>query len=169
MWNLIVSIHKVEPNVCAVSRWKWISCQRKRTNHLHPLQSLHLKIQCFLSYVLYRVTQEPYDTDLMAKDFLMQFSGLALTIGQPLVFQFQDKKLLGLSVKALEAVDPAAAISDKAEPKATVFGRLLGNSTVQFEKAEMSSVNLVGKSKGWVRSNDKAKLPWNNFFFTRFR
>lgn len=99
----------------------------------------------------------------------MQFSGLALTIGQPLVFQFQDKKLLGLSVKALEAVDPAAAISDKAEPKATVFGRLLGNSTVQFEKAEMSSVNLVGKSKGWVKSNDNVKLPWNNFFLFRFR
>lgn len=45
---------------------------------------------------------EPYDTDLMAKDFLMQFSGLALTVGQPLVFSFQDKKMLGLVVKSLE-------------------------------------------------------------------
>lgn len=99
-------------------------------------------------YSSYRTTQEPYDTDLMAKDFLMQFSGLALTVGQPIVFQFQDKKILGLVVKSLEAVDPAAAMSDKAELKKTVFGRLLGNSTVQFEKAESSSINLIGKAKG---------------------
>lgn len=78
----------------------------------------------------------------------MQFSGLALTVGQPIVFQFQDKKILGLVVKSLEAIDPAAVMSDKAEPKKTVFGRLLGNSMVQFEKAETSSINLVGKAKG---------------------
>lgn len=104
----------------------------------------------FVVVIFRRTTQEPYDTDLMAKDFLMQFSGLALTVGQPIVFQFQDKKVLGLVVKSLEAVDPATAISDKAEPKKTVFGRLLGNSAVQFEKAESSSVNLTGKAKGYA-------------------
>lgn len=97
----------------------------------------------------FRTTTEPYDTDLMAKDFLMQFSGLALTVGQPVVFSFQDKKLLGLAVKSLEAVDPAAAIQEKiAEAKKTRFGRLSGNSVVQFEKAEGTSINLVGKAKG---------------------
>lgn len=84
----------------------------------------------------------------MAKDFIMQFAGLALTVGQPLAYQFADKKLLGLVVKSLEAVDPAAAMADKVELKKTVFGRLLGNSSVQFEKAENSSVNLTGKAKG---------------------
>lgn len=85
----------------------------------------------------------------MAKDFILQFAGLALTVGQPVVFAFQDKKLLGLAVKSLEAIDPAAAMSDKqAEPKKTRFGRLLGNSSVTFEKAEGSSINLVGKAKG---------------------
>lgn len=84
----------------------------------------------------------------MATDFMMQFSGLPLTVGQPLVFSFQDKKLLGLVVKSLEAIDPAAAMAEKAEPKKTVFGRLLGNSSVQFEKADNSSINLVGKAKG---------------------
>lgn len=86
----------------------------------------------------------------MSKDFIMQFSGLALTVGQPIAYQFQDKKLLGLVVKGLEAVDPSAAMSDVVEVKKTVFGRLLGNSTVQFEKAESSSVNLTGKAKGFV-------------------
>lgn len=92
---------------------------------------------------------EPYDSDLMAKDFIMQFSGLALTVGQPLVFSFQDKKLLGLAVKTLEAVDPQLAMQEnKTEPKKTKFGKLSGNCTVTFEKSEGSSINLVGKAKG---------------------
>lgn len=85
----------------------------------------------------------------MAKDFLLQFSGIALTIGQPLVYNFQDKKLLELRVKSLGAIDPAAAIQEKqAEMKKTNFGRLLGNCIVQFEKGEGSAINLTGKAKG---------------------
>lgn len=84
----------------------------------------------------------------MAKDFLMQFAGLALTVGQPIVFQFQDKKILGLVAKTLEAIDPKAFVEGQTEPKKTVFGRLSGNTTVQFEKADTSSINLVGKAKG---------------------
>lgn len=94
-------------------------------------------------------TQESFDTDVMAKEFLMQFSGLALTAGQPLVFSFKDK-LFGLAVKTLEAVDPSLAMQQdaKVEPKKTRFGRLSGNCTIQFEKAEGSSINLTGKAKG---------------------
>lgn len=82
----------------------------------------------------------------------MQFSGMALTTGQPMVFSFQDKKLLGLAVKSLEAVDPSAAMQQdkQVEPKKTRFGRLSGNCTVQFEKSEGSSINLVGQAKGYV-------------------
>lgn len=107
-------------------------------------------------------TTDPYDTDQMAKDFLMQFAGLALTVGQPLVFSFQDKKLLGLAVKTLEAVD-VNAYKDTAhmEPKATRFGRLLGNTVVTFEKAENSSVNLVGKSKGKVVRQSIINPDWD--------
>lgn len=96
------------------------------------------------------MSQEPFDTDKMAKDFVLQFAGIALTVGQTLAFQFEDKKLLGLVVKTLEAVDPAAVMSDKdkVELKKTRFGKLLGNANIQFEKAEGSSVNLTGKAKG---------------------
>lgn len=52
--------------------------------------------------VKFSISKEPYDTDQMAKEFLMQFAGLALTVGQTLVFSFQEKKLLGLAVKTLE-------------------------------------------------------------------
>lgn len=98
-------------------------------------------------------TLEPYDSDQMAKDFVLQFSGLALTVGQPLVFSFQDKKLLGLCIKSLDAIDASASVQgdkSKQDTKKTNFGRLLGNTTVTFEKAESSSLNLVGKAKGKI-------------------
>ncbi|XP_018392194.1 PREDICTED: vesicle-fusing ATPase 1-like [Cyphomyrmex costatus] len=95
------------------------------------------------------VTLEPYNTDEMAKDFLLQFSGQAFTVGQQLAFQFKDKKLLGLKVKSLEAADLSAISSGQsAMPKKTKMGRCLGDSIIQFEKAENSSLNLVGQSKG---------------------
>lgn len=109
-------------------------------------------------------TLEPYDSDQMAKDFILQFSGLALTVGQPLVFSFQDKKLLGLCVKSLEAIDANASMQgdkSKAEPRKTNFGRLLGNTTVTFEKAENSSLNLVGKAKGKVVRQSIINPDWD--------
>jgi vesicle-fusing ATPase len=56
----------------------------------------------YLFSVFHSTTLEPYDTDQMAKEFLMQFSGQAFTVGQQLAFSFVDKKLLGLVVKSLE-------------------------------------------------------------------
>jgi len=86
----------------------------------------------------------------MAKEFLMQFSGLALTVGQPLVFSFNDKKLLGLNIKFIEAIDASSLRDNNKNPEAKKinFGRLTGNAVIQFEKAENSSLNLVGKAKG---------------------
>lgn len=95
------------------------------------------------------ITQEPYDSDLMAKDFLMQFAGLALTVGQPLVFSFNDKKLLGLNIRTIEAIDANSIRENKSvEAKKITFGKLTGNAVIQFEKGENSSINLVGKAKG---------------------
>lgn len=92
---------------------------------------------------------EPYDSDLMAKEFLFQFAGLALTAGQPLVFSFMEKKLLGLNVKVIEAIDANTIRDNKpGEAKKIFFGKLTGNAVIQFEKADNSSINLVGKAKG---------------------
>lgn len=95
-------------------------------------------------------TTESYDSDAMAKEFLFQFPNLALTVGQSLVFSFADKKLLGLVVRSLDAVDiqQYQSNADKCDVKKTNFGRLLGNTTVTFEKAENSALNLTGKAKG---------------------
>lgn len=108
------------------------------------------------------VSQEPYDSDLMAKEFLMQFSGMALTVGQTLVFSFQDKKLLGLAVKTLEAIDSSALKeNNQSTTKNVRFGRLTGNTVVQFEKAENSSLNLVGKAKGKVVRQSIINPDWD--------
>lgn len=133
--------------------------EKECLKHLLLLKILHyhLKIKHSLispyissSPSTHSITQEPYDTDKMSKNFIMQFAGMPLTVGQPLAYQFEEKKLLALVVKSLEAVDPAAVMSDKdkVELKKTVFGKLLGNTNVQFEKAENSSVNLTGNAKG---------------------
>ncbi|KAM7346865.1 comatose [Cochliomyia hominivorax] len=107
-------------------------------------------------------SQEPYDSDLMAKEFLMQFAGMALTVGQTLVFSFQDKKLLGLAVKTLEAVDPKAISEGKEAATRNVrFGRITGNTIVQFEKAENSALNLQGKSKGKIVRQSIINPDWD--------
>lgn len=47
------------------------------------------------------------------------------------------------------AIDPKSLGEGKeANSKSVRFGRILGNTIVQFEKAENSSLNLQGKSKG---------------------
>ena len=47
------------------------------------------------------------------------------------------------------AVDIKAIKSGQdAVPRKTRMGRCLGDTIIQFEKAENSSLNLVGKSKG---------------------
>lgn len=108
------------------------------------------------------VSQEPYDSDQMAKEFIMQFASMALTVGQSLVFNFKDKKLLGLAVKSLEAIDPKTLGEGKEPTMRNVrFGRILGNTVVQFEKAENSSLNLQGKSKGKVVRQSIINPDWD--------
>ncbi|KAJ8932437.1 hypothetical protein NQ314_014651 [Rhamnusium bicolor] len=94
-------------------------------------------------------SQEQYDTDEMAKEFLYAFPNQTFTVGQQLAFAFKDKKLLLLVVKDIEAV-AGGAIKDgkEAKPRKAKIGQLIPNTVVQFEKAESSSLNLVGKSKG---------------------
>lgn len=47
---------------------------------------------------------EPYDSEQMARDFLIQFANQVFTVGQQLAFSFQEKKVLSLIVKNLEGM-----------------------------------------------------------------
>ncbi|KAH1009525.1 vesicle-fusing ATPase 1 [Dendroctonus ponderosae] len=95
------------------------------------------------------VSQEPYDSDEMAKEFVMSFPNQVFTVGQQLAFSFKDKKLLLAVVRDLEVANIVALKEGRdAKPKKARIGQLMPNTTVQFEKAETSALNLVGKSKG---------------------
>lgn len=52
-------------------------------------------------------------------------------------------------MKDLFAADFTAVSTGKdTKPMSIRFGKLLGNTVIQFEKSETSSLNLTGKSKG---------------------
>ena len=55
-----------------------------------------------VGFFVFSTTTEPYDTDMMAQEFVQQFPYQALTVGQQLVFSFVDKKFLSIIVKELE-------------------------------------------------------------------
>ncbi|XP_051928121.1 vesicle-fusing ATPase-like [Hippocampus zosterae] len=90
----------------------------------------------------------PYDSDVMANDFIQQFNHQAFTTGQQLAFKFGDKTFEVL-VKDMEGMDPSILKGDQSSVKKAkiTIGLLLSNSQVVFEKAESSSMTLIGKSK----------------------
>ncbi|CAH6776275.1 Nsf [Phodopus roborovskii] len=91
------------------------------------------------------IDSNPYDTDKMAAEFIQQFNNQAFSVGQQLVFSFNDK-LFGLLVKDIEAMDPSILKGEPASGKRQKIevGLVVGNSQVAFEKAENSSLNLIG-------------------------
>ncbi|KIH62580.1 ATPase, AAA family [Ancylostoma duodenale] len=100
-------------------------------------------------------TVEPLNSDFMAREFSMQFGGMAFTKGELLVFQFTDPEkgksfTLSLVVKSIDGIDlnSAASGDEKARPFPLDCGQLLPNSAIIFDKEEGSQLNLVGKSKG---------------------
>ena len=138
------------------------------------------------------MTQTPYNTDDMAKEFLMEFHNSAFPVGQPYVFQFQDKpltqviKLLcvvmyrfivhfcnaGMQMEQilpnfynkmyhianypkvivgdLEISDMSRAGQGEVTTTKANIGLSFPNTAIIFEKAEGTSINLIGKSKGKV-------------------
>ncbi|XP_071822436.1 vesicle-fusing ATPase-like isoform X2 [Apostichopus japonicus] len=94
-------------------------------------------------------TQESYDTKKMAVEFNQQFNRQAFTVGQQLVFNFSDqRKMLGLVVKEIEALDASSLSLEKGKQKITKIkmGVSTPNTEIVFEKAPESSVNLIGSA-----------------------
>ncbi|KAI4892911.1 hypothetical protein NFI96_024479, partial [Prochilodus magdalenae] len=104
----------------------------------------------------------PYDSDKMASEFIQQFNNQAFSVGQQLVFSFCDK-LFGLMVKDMEAMDPSILKGEPASGKKQKIeiGLLVGNSQVIFEKAESSSLTLVGKAKTKEARQTIINPDWN--------
>lgn len=108
-------------------------------------------------------TLDPYDSDAMAREFLAQFHHMSFTVGQQLVFSFQEKKLLALSVKELEAADVNAIRAGGKDIKSRKIniGQCFPNTMIVFDKAEGSSLNLVGKSKGKLVHHSIINPDWD--------
>ncbi|XP_063815529.1 vesicle-fusing ATPase [Pseudophryne corroboree] len=108
------------------------------------------------------VDSNPYDTDRMAGEFIQQFNNQAFSVGQQLVFNFNDK-LFGLVVKDIEAMDPSILKGEQSPGKRQKIeaGLVVGNSQVVFEKASSSSLNLTGKSKTRQDRQSIINPDWN--------
>ena len=75
-----------------------------------------------------KTTQDNYDTDAMAKEFLMQFTKQCFTVGQPIVFQFKSMPLTQVVVKDIEVTD-LNALQQGREAKPLKVNLLLQNSS----------------------------------------
>ncbi|XP_061561861.1 vesicle-fusing ATPase-like [Phycodurus eques] len=104
----------------------------------------------------------PYDSDVMANDFIQQFNHQAFTTGQQMVFKFGDKPF-DVLVKDMEGMDPSILKGDQSSAKRTKteIGLLLANSQVIFEKTETSSMTLIGKSKTRESRQSIISPDWN--------
>ncbi|KAG5884302.1 Vesicle-fusing ATPase 1 [Gonioctena quinquepunctata] len=107
-------------------------------------------------------SQEPYDSDEMAREFLFSFPNQVFTVGQQLAFAFKEKKLLILVIKDIEVISiTAMKAGGEAKPRKAKLGQLIPDTVVQFEKAESSSLNLVGKSKGKIVRQSIINPDWD--------
>ncbi|KAG7280613.1 hypothetical protein CRUP_023232 [Coryphaenoides rupestris] len=100
----------------------------------------------------------PQDSDKMASEFLQHFNSQAFT----LALSFNDK-LFGLVVKSIEAMDPSILRGEQGsgKKKQIEIGLLNGNSQVIFEKAESSSMTLIGKAKTRESRQSIINPDWN--------
>uniref|UniRef100_A0A674NX74 Vesicle-fusing ATPase n=1 Tax=Takifugu rubripes TaxID=31033 RepID=A0A674NX74_TAKRU len=104
----------------------------------------------------------PYNSDLMASEFIQHFNNQAFSVGQQLAFSFSDK-LFSLLIKDIEAMDPSILRGKQStgkKPKLDI-GLLLANSQVIFEKSETSSMTLVGKAKTRESYQSIITPDWN--------
>lgn len=98
----------------------------------------------------------------MAAEFIQQFNNQAFSVAQQLVFSFNEK-LFGLLVKDIEAMDPSILKGEPGTGKRQKIevGLVVGNSQVAFEKAENSSLNLIGKAKTKENRQSIINPDWN--------
>lgn len=111
-------------------------------------------------------TQEAYNTDKMATEFALYFQSLPFTIDQPVIFSFEGKPFLILTVKELERADMNYLTSSNPDknitPKSLLqIGIVMPNTNLIFEKCEESKLVLKGKSRGKSSMPSIINPDWN--------
>lgn len=109
-----------------------------------------------------KVSKEPYNTDDMVKEFLFAFPSQAFTVGQPVLFQFQNMPLTMATVKSIMVADIAAYKQGKqGVTKKANFGVTLPDTGITFEKGEGSQIFLAGKAKGKMVRQSIINPDWD--------
>ncbi|KAB0358727.1 hypothetical protein FD754_002883 [Muntiacus muntjak] len=88
------------------------------------------------------IDSNPYDTDKMAAEFIQQFNNQAFSVGQQLVFSFNEK-LFGLLVKDIEAMDPSILKGEPATGKRQKLGANSGLHIIIFDE-----IDAICKQRG---------------------
>lgn len=106
-----------------------------------------------------KATPEPYDTEEMAKEFLMSYPKQVFTVGQRICFKLSDKPILEMKVKDQEklVLEP---VDGQPTPKIRC-GILFAETQVLFEKGDGGNVNLTGKAKGKQQQQALINPNWD--------
>lgn len=147
---------------------KWAELSLNQTLEVRPYTfnpniQYVAKITLEVDFLEKKITLDPYDTDKMAVEFSKNFCKQAFTVGQMLAFSFQEMKLLKLVVKEMEAanIEQISGNGKASGKRTTRVGLMLPDATVIFEKAEGSSVNLVGQAKGKTARQSIINPDWD--------
>ena len=106
-------------------------------------------------------SSDEFNSDLMTTEFCSQFGNISVTEGQPFLFKYQEKHLLSVTVKELEASDLRKVRDGKESHYHVRTGVLLPNSAVVWHRSEESSLRLTGKSRGKVERQSIINPDWD--------
>lgn len=121
-----------------------LTCSFRLCNDGIPIKLRHVTIS--VDYMLANDNYNTYDIGDMHREFLEQFCGLFLTVGQPLFFKMENRAPLRIKVRKLETENPYKSTLQKYE-KIEVNSGLLDQATVCFTQPKWSlRLKLVRKS-----------------------
>ncbi|PSN54659.1 Vesicle-fusing ATPase 1 [Blattella germanica] len=100
-------------------------------------------------------------TIVLEADFLQKKTNGVLASGPWPIIRCATEKLCTEALRKNSADLNAIKAGQDAKPKKTKMGRCLGDTMIQFEKAETSSLNLVGTSKGKVVRQSIINPDWD--------
>ncbi|KAL5969499.1 Vesicle-fusing ATPase 1 [Taenia solium] len=123
---------------------KWANISLDQTLSLDPCK---ISPDTYLSLAHFTVEmygkkpgpRDPINSDILSQRFSVHMGDLPLTVGQPLLFRF-DQLLLSVVVKSL------SAISLKEGDKKCQFGLLTGNTIITWERAPECTLLFIGKA-----------------------
>ena len=104
---------------------------------------------------------EEYNSDKMTADFCAQFANISVTDGQPFVFRFEDKPLLSVTIKELEASDLRKVRDGEVSQYNIRSGVVLPNTSIIWHKSEESNIRLTGKSRAKMERQSIINPNWD--------